>query len=359
MSTENWLSIPTVCCSFLSIISCLCVIIISYKQGYILSNKTQSQLNIDDNNNMKRDNIKRDNKISMEIICIICVCDGLWSIELFLNWIRQIEIEGINITYWTNIQCIILGIYSQFLGCLSPLWHCLLAYHLCYLLFGGSLNTLKKQKYYHYFLILFLGFIATLIPLIPPSDHYGIYINPKLSINSKTIIDRECWLKNTKYQIIWTVISLSSLLLHYLALLIAFYRWKQTSFFVLSPIYYEICKKILRFVVVYTILRLPATIDRLIEIFNNKSYFTLIAINHYFQALIGVANFIVFAYNTRDNKINDNKTRYKLFNHNYYNNNNNNKNNDNYDNRNMMEANNELADSSILTSPHYNIQRSG
>ena len=120
-------------------------------------------------------------------------------------------------------QCAVLGIYSQFLGCLSPLFHCLLAYHLCFLLFGGSLKTLKKQKYIHYIIIIILGIFATIIPLLSSSkigNIYGIYRNPKLSLNDVEIDDRECWLKNENWQIIWILFSFFSLLFHYVTLIV-------------------------------------------------------------------------------------------------------------------------------------------
>eukprot|EP01084_Bolivina_argentea_P022625 42051_1 len=297
--TENWLAVPTVALSFLSITSCLCVCIISLKEGYVgcQCNRKKRYQN--------RGSIDKKNMISMEIIFYLSLCDGLWSIELFLNWFRQID--WLNISYWTDSQCIILGMYSQFLGCLSPLWHVLLAYHLCYLLFGGGLKSLEKQKYCHYLIIVLMAIIATLAPLYP-HNHYGTYKNPHLPNNIK---DYECWLKSVDYQLIWAIISILSLVIHYFTLIMAFYRWKQTSFFILSPVYYHICVKILRFVIVYTLLRLPATIDRLIEICSGKSYWGFIILNHYCQALIGFANFIVFMYNRKDKSVQHDKKHSK------------------------------------------------
>lgn len=319
---ENWISIPTVFFSFLSIISCLLVILVSIKKGYIFGNNKTDIHN------------KKDNKISHEIICIICVCDGLWSIELFLNWLRQITF--LDMGYWTQFQCAILGIYSQFLGCLSPLFHMLLAYHLCFLLFGGSLNTLKKQKYIHYFIILLFGILATIFPLFSSTkNEYGIYENPNLYINNQLINDKECWLKDEIWQMIWITFSFFSLFFHYLTLIIAFIKWRQTSFFILSPIYYNICKKILRFVIVYSSLRLPAAVLRLIEISNNNTKLSLLIINHYCQALLGVANFVVFVYN-------NNGSNGKLIGFNHHTN----------DQKNLID-NNEF-DSSIQTSQNYN-----
>eukprot|EP01084_Bolivina_argentea_P160495 279481_1 len=287
--TENWLAIPTVFLSFLSVASCIAVCVM-YTMDSI-------QIYVYDRKNRYQKPAPTDNRkdISLEIIFYSAICDGLWTVELFLNWTRQIDVGG-SFGYWTNSECMVLGIYSQFFGALSPLLHVLLAYHLCHLLFGGSLNKLENRRYFHYIVIILLAVIATIIPLFP-NNEYGVYKNPDIDDH---INDRECWLKSKDYQLIWVGINTFSMFVHYFTLIVALYKWKQTAFLVLSPIYYYICVKMLRFVFCYTLIRLPATMARFVEISTGKSYWSLIIVNHWMQSCIGMGDFIVYLYNRKE-----------------------------------------------------------
>ena len=105
MVSEDWLSVPTVILSFFSITSCFLVCIISLKEGYIEGcNKWQKRLR--QNSTMLLEKTEQ-KQMMMEIIFWFCIGDGLWSIDLFLNWFRQLSF--IDIGYWTETQCVILG----------------------------------------------------------------------------------------------------------------------------------------------------------------------------------------------------------------------------------------------------------
>ena len=295
MESEKFLAIPVIVFSFLSFLSCVYVCYESYKKY----------------NNIRNDVIRHqtNNKHTTygfsDIIFFMAFTDGLHDIELFLNWLPQ----GISFIHpWSNKFCNILGIFGQFLGVQSPLWHMILAYNLIYLLYGetGSLDELAKQKIYQYTLVFIIPTITTIIPGI--FKQYGKYQN------NTDYSDYECWLISDSWQLIWTVTNILALLIHLVSLLYALCKWKNAKekheSQVFSLFYRKVCVNILRFVLVYTLIRIMPITSRIVEILQPNNY-TLplwaIITHHVFISLNGVGNLLVWIWNQNEGKCcNDN-----------------------------------------------------
>ena len=251
------------------------------------------------------------------IIFWMCVVDGFHMIPIIVNWIPQMIPESVNNGWFFNpTECTIIGVVAQFCCIQSPLWHILLAYHLgiyhmsvCYtyifyilyilkstgyLLCGGSLEKLAKQKHFHYALVILIPLIATIIPAFMPENN-GYQEN-------QMDLDKDCWVVGASQYIFMSCISLS-LAVHYMVLLVAVYQFKKYKEFVaFSFQYYQIVIKLSRFVFVYTLVRLFPLIERIWEAIGGVPYW-LVLLQHLSIALLGLTNAIVWFWNQQNDKI--------------------------------------------------------
>ena len=141
--------------SFLSVLGSLYVCLSICIQGYrpCCNNTTNTPSIIHGNIQENHRKFLRHNYIMMiDIIFWMCITDCLHALQMCLIYSPQIFVptdvwfyDGID-----GITCKILSIWGIFTSIMSPIWHILLAYHLLYLLRGGTIASLNKQKKYHF-----------------------------------------------------------------------------------------------------------------------------------------------------------------------------------------------------------------
>ena len=160
------------------------------------------------------------------------------------------------------------------------------------MLIGGTLSSLQRQKNYHYLIAWSIPSICSIIPIF--TKQYGSYQN---NIN---IQDYECWIKSKYLQMIWVIFNILALFAHFITLLLALYKWRK-SIIAFSHHYKQIVLQIIRFVMVYTLIRLLPTIDRIVELHRktNSEPFWLIFGHHICLAITGIGNGFVWIINKR------------------------------------------------------------
>ena len=301
VSDKELVSRPTVILSILSVISCLYVCISAYNAGAFSLNWCRQNCCKSCRKKKKRgvlhhsrtaSILRAQNSVMMtDIVFYMCLTDGLHATEMALNWF-PIALNSSSWVFWNKLQCKILGIIGQFVCIQSPVWHLILAYHLGYLLCGGTLDKLNKQKKYYFILVILIPLIATIIPAI--YYQYGKYID--------TSYDFECWLKSENWQFIWVGAVMFSLFVHYVVLIIAFCKWRQNMLAALLGYYKLIVIKLSRFVVVFTIVRLFPSIERIYVLWCGQDCAVpvwLICAHHWSVASLGLSNGIVWIINQR------------------------------------------------------------
>jgi len=226
--------------------------------------------------------------IMTDVIFWMCITDGLHSLQMFITFIPQVFTTS---HVFGDSGCIVIGIFAMFLSIQSPLWHIILAYHLLYLLLGYSLQSLGKQKKYHFIIALFIPTIVTLIPI--PLHEYGPWSPYKIPLSYN------CYLTTDGWQFIQIALILFCTFIHYIVLLICCYKLirlcDKRSF---KTYLYNIITKYLRFVIVYTIVWTLPALAKIHQIKNkyNVPVWLNIALNCCI-AFTGFANAIVWIWN--------------------------------------------------------------
>ena len=278
--------------AFISLITCIIVCITIYHIGYnpfkcfISPNKEINQSLVPKNNS---------NHIMMiDIIFFMCVVDGLHCVSMILNWLPQ----ALSLPFWKNISCQIIAGYAMFFSMQSPLWHILLAYHLGYLLLGYRLTSLNKQKKYQYILINVPPIILTILPIF--FGEYGDYVTNNT--------DHDCWLLQPNWQLIQVILTIISLLFHYIVVILAFIKYRESfkhNYSNVSVYLQRVMIRLFRFVLCYTIIWILPTIERILEFYHNTPNW-LVRAHHISIASLGFANGIIWIINQKcDTKIMD------------------------------------------------------
>eukprot|EP01084_Bolivina_argentea_P069940 127205_1 len=316
VNTEDLLAIPTVILSWISIYSCLYVIF-NVVEPCKCPCKTSkicklfywcSDCCFGGNYNVEpisHTTQSQQSQLSMRnIIFFMCLTDLFQAIQIMLNWLPLCQ--AFPLSFWSETPCKILAIYAQFVAIQAPLWHCMLAYNLGYLVLGKSIQKLRKQRYYQYCIILIIPIICCILPiLIDGINVYGMYINNNLN-------DKECWLVVKKWQLGFVSAIFISLLFHYIVLGILCFKSHQNNGN--SVQYLSIIQRLMRFVIVYTLIRVLPAINRLWGAFANSSPpLWLILSHHICVASVGITNGIVWCMNERDEAMNQMKQKYRLF----------------------------------------------
>eukprot|EP01084_Bolivina_argentea_P019884 36970_1 len=310
------LSIPPVICGFISFIACIYVCISAIRNGYIpckplkkklpksmswqaLQQKLKRQSSKETTSNIEFGAPLHNHKstkysdsnhptMMVDILFWMCVCDGLHAIQIICNWFPL----AFNLPFWDMTGCYILGISAQFLAIQSPCWHVLLAYNLGYLLLDGSINKLSKQKKYQFIIVNIIPFICTILPFI--YNEYGKYQN------NITYNDIECWITSEKWQYMYVIAICLSLMLHYIVIIIAISKWKSYSESGFDYHFKFIIIKLLRFIVIYTIIRFFPVLNRIWEFASpNPPPFVLIAAHHIGVSLLGLSDAVVWCINQK------------------------------------------------------------
>eukprot|EP01084_Bolivina_argentea_P061905 113167_1 len=282
MDAEQQLSLATVVFATLSVISCACVCFSIWEEGYKPCKCTCTSTH-------KK---KYMDKQSLNFIIFwMCTVDGSHMLPVIANWLPQIF--GDQSWFWNNTQCTIIGVTAQFCGIQGPLWHILLAIYLGYLLCGGSMQKMYKQRYIHFTLINIIPLIGTLIPFLMNSNN-GYHIN---DIHT----DKDCWVIGYSQYIFISVVSIS-LIFHYSVLIIACTQWRT--------LYYPKTKRFMnqlsKFVFAYTIIRFFPLVERIYEIFQSDTPYWMVLLQHLSVAALGMGNALVWFCNNDDEQIEKN-----------------------------------------------------
>lgn len=234
--------------------------------------------------------------------------------------------------------CIALGVYNEFTGYFGTLWHILIAVDFIYLLsmysnFGSNdadsahnLNEyilssnaedddydddLQENRFKHsiflqnpqtyrrvVIIMIIWTFITTTFPLfISGKNEYSVFHN--YYDNNGKGYGQECWLVGL-WQLVYYCASFVSLLLHCTALIIACLKYKQTKSF--TKAYYYLIKRLLPWIICYSIIRLVPFIERLWDWFgNNNDRIPLwfVVIHHCTISSYGLANAFVWYFTRR------------------------------------------------------------
>lgn len=307
---EDVLSMPTIVLAFFSIFSCIYVMLSITESGYSPCKCTHKCkyrccfiADNDDYGDSKQLNKSQQDKISMNnIIFFMCLTDLFQAMQIIFNWIPLAFI----IPFWDSTSCKLLSIYAQYFAIQSPLWHCMLAYNLGYLILNGSINAinnLSKQRNYQYLIIIFIPLFSCILPIITSKkgiNVYGVYIN----YNKSGIIDKECWLIIKDWQLVFAIVVFLSLIFHYIVLAIMCIKCHQNlSISHQYEQYIIIIRRLMRFVIVYTLIRFLPAMERIWGVSSNTSPpFWLVLSHHICIASVGICNGIVWTINQRDNK---------------------------------------------------------
>ena len=185
-----------------------------------------------------------------------------------------------NLTFWPLSTCKILGTIAQFLAIQSPCWHVLLAYNLGYLLLGGSIARLSKQKKYQFIIVNLVPLICAVLPFA-----YGVYGRYENNIKYNDI---ECWITNEKWQYMYVIAICLSLFFHYTVIVIAICKWKHYSQSGFNQHFKFVVIKLLRFIVIYTFIRVFPVMNRIWELSSPEAPpFGLICAHHIGISLLG------------------------------------------------------------------------
>ena len=197
-----------------------------------------------------------------------------------------------NLPFWPLSTCKLLGVTAQFLAIQSPCWHCLLAYNLGYLLCGGSISRLSKQKKYQFIVVNLVPLIATILPYA--YHEFGRYEN-----NIK-YHDVECWIKSEQWQYMYVGFICLSLVFHYTVIVIAISKWKHYSQSGFDQHFKFVVIKLLRFIVIYTIIRFFPVMNRIWEFPSPEPPpFALICAHHIGISLLGFSNAVIWRINQK------------------------------------------------------------
>eukprot|EP01084_Bolivina_argentea_P261084 441080_1 len=152
--------------------------------------------------------------------------------------------------------------------------------------------SLTKQRYYQYAIIIIIPMICCIVPILFAGINvYGAY-------NNNNSADKQCWLRKKQWQLIFVFAILLSLIFHYIVLGIFCCKSKNA----MSSQYGSIIKRLMRFVIVYTILRALPAIERIWEVVSDSSPpLWLVMSHHICIASVGIANAVVWTINESKN----------------------------------------------------------
>ena len=232
-----------------------------------------------------------------DIIMWMSLTDLIFDIWLLLNYVPQSISETFR--YSDNI-CKIVGIIGQFGGTASPLWHLIMAWNLFYLLTKKDNHynkfTLINQKPTLIVLLLICTIMGTIIPII--GGAYGKFTN------NQQFSEWECWINKKDYQLIIFIPIIISVFFHYIVLIIACFKYVKTKSY--TTAYVILIKRLIVWIIVFSIIRIIPAIVRFMSIFNldDDEPFILIALHHYCVGLWGFGNGFVWFYNTKCSNVN-------------------------------------------------------
>mmetsp|Transcript_70996 Transcript_70996/g.87100 ORF Transcript_70996/g.87100 Transcript_70996/m.87100 type:complete len:362 (-) Transcript_70996:33-1118(-) len=226
-----------------------------------------------------------------DIIMWMSLFELIFDTWLLFNYLAQ----TISDTYhYSEYVCRLLGIFGNFGGLSSPLWHLIMAWNLFYLLTNKSRNdyfnydkfSLIKQKPTLISLLLIFTISGTIVPIIGRA--FGEFNN------SQHYNEWECWIYKKGYQLIVLIPIIVSVLFNYIVLIIAYIRYVKTKSYTFA--YKLLIKRLIVWIVVFSILRSIPTFVRLMGIFHltDDIPFILIAAHHYCFALWGFGNGLVW-----------------------------------------------------------------
>ena len=205
-----------------------------------------------------------------------------------LNWFPL----AFDLAFWPLSTCKMLGTIAQFLSIQSPCWHVLLAYNLGYLLLGGSISRLSKQKKYQFIIVNLVPFICAVLPLA-----YGMYGRYENNIKYNDI---ECWITNEKWQYMYVIAICLSILFHYTVIVIAICKWKHYSQAGFDQHFKFVVIKLLRFIVIYTLIRVFPVMNRIWEFASVEAPpFASICAHHIAISLLGFSNAVIWRINQK------------------------------------------------------------
>ena len=145
----------------------------------------------------------------------------------------------------------------------------LLEYHLFYLLIGYIVESLNKQKIYHFILVIIIPLFMCILPLILNiinNNKYKIY-----GIYNAIPFNKDCWLVNKYWQLCQTILISIALVFHYIVIIITIYKMnfnkKTKQFKIIKRYYKNIIIKYIRFIIVYSILWIIPNYYNLFECF--------------------------------------------------------------------------------------------
>ena len=181
---------------------------------------------------------------------------------------------------------------AQFAVIQSPCWHILLAYNLGYLLCGGSISRVSKQKKYKFIIVNLISLICTILPFI-----YGVYGRYE---NNIKFHDVECYIKAEQWQYIFVVAICLSLGFHYAVIIIAICKWRNYSQSGFDQHFKFVVIQLLRFIVIYTIIRFFPVMTRMWELSSGYAPpFALVCAHHVGISLLGFADAVVWRVNQK------------------------------------------------------------
>ena len=243
----------------------------------------------------RRRNIISDDKVIRIIIwLIVCnLCECIWII---VNWGPQIIVPSFD---YDDTSCYIIGLWAQFWLMNDVCCHFFIGYSLLVVTLMSPVNTpdiLKYDSIHMIFVYLFCT-ACTVAPTV--TNKYGNYNNDS-NIN---VNEQECWISDPIYAMILYIPITLVIIFHYIVLLVAFIKWRQTESS--TDAYKVLFKRLFAFAVIYSIANIPCTIARVWGLFDEPPL-ELIVLHHMGMAGRGFGNGIAWYINVKSNSANIN-----------------------------------------------------
>ncbi|ETO34721.1 hypothetical protein RFI_02367 [Reticulomyxa filosa] len=280
MSESRILSVPTVFVAILSVCSCEYVCFSTWKAK-------------------QKSNVYQRNSLFVDNIFLMALCDGLNALWCILNWLPSaltiFDPSKSSLWQYDETVCKLLGMFSQFVGTSSPLWHVLIALSLFYLILGFPLSTLARHKNKLFFGIVITGIVLTIIPFC-----YGAYGRIKTVGN-----DSECWINQKTLQLTEYVPIVLSVAFHNVITVIMgvqYCRYKYKHYADVEqhlisrrPHYSAVLSdKMAAFVIVFTLVRVFPTVNRIYGLIHDSSPLWLVLLHHVSIASVGLGDGLVW-----------------------------------------------------------------
>lgn len=262
------------------------------------------------------------------------------SFTSLLQCINDIPAFGISWHHF-NKWCFITGFIGNFLLLFICLWQLLIAMYLfCLLNSSRDRDTIANYNYnyssnkkcylylhnptiFNIIVAIFTSFclIACILPTVWESDklYYGIIYNYTDANHHYKKYGAQCWVEGW-FQLIPYIIWVASIVFNIIVLLLAICKYIQTKKY--TDVYIHFVKRLITWVVLFTLLAVFPFIDRLLGIISKKKdkIYTaplwIVLAHNYSLACVGIANGIVWYFNgkfkpiaNRENRIR--KSNYK------------------------------------------------